>query len=74
MKMEKSYYNDTVFKIEIIELCSSTAFKSRIQSFAESGDDIAIYLKAGDFSDDVQYSQSVKNLELIRNSQFAVLE
>lgn len=63
---------DSVFKIEIIEISSSTAFRSRTQGFAESGDDVVIYLKAGDFSDNAQFSKSSRNLELIRSSAFAV--
>ena len=70
----KVLHMDKVFKIEIILESSGSSVSIKRQNFAEKGEYIAVYFKAGNFSDDVQYSISSDNLELIRKSQFAVLE
>lgn len=70
----KVLFIDKVFKIEIEESTSSS-YSSKSQSFAESGDDVALYLKAGKIDDLLsQNSESEKNLDLIRKSHFAVLD
>lgn len=58
----KVLYKDKVFKIEIEEFTSSS-YSSKRQSFAESGDDVALYLKAGKIYDASLDSESEKNLD-----------
>ena len=70
----KVLHNDEVFKIIIIEVNSGTEQKSRRQSYAESGDNVALYLKGWNGNDMDLYDKYDKILELIRESQFAVLE
>jgi len=62
----KLLYNDKVFKIEI-EKSTSSSYSSKQQSYAESGDDVALYLKAGK-ADPSEDSKSAKILNLIKTS------
>lgn len=73
-KNGKFLYSDKVFKIAIIEINTGTAQESRRQSYAESGDNVALYLKGWNGGDTELYSKYERNLELIRESQFAELE
>ena len=63
-------HNDEVFKIMIIEANTETEQKSRRQNYAESSDDVALYLKGWSANDMEMYSKYEKNLELIRKSHF----
>ena len=68
----KVLYNDKVFKIVIIETDTGSAREGRLQSYAKSGDNVVLYLKAWNGNDTALYDIYEKNLELIRESQFAV--
>ena len=70
----KILHQDTVFKIEIITSANSNSTSKKRQTFAENGDDAALYLKAGRGDDLDLYSEYSRILDSIRNSQFVVTE
>jgi translation elongation factor EF-1alpha len=67
-------HRDTVFKIAIVETHLGTAQEKRQQSYAEIGDNVALYLKGWHRDDMELYAKYEKNLELIRGSHFTETE
>jgi len=67
-------YTETAFKIEIVTSMEPGSQGFRSQAYAESGDDVMIYLPAVRSDDIEQFVECENALAVVRASHFAVQE